>query len=91
MQVVGTIKVYGEVQTFGNNGFKKREIVVKTDEDYPQMLLIEFTQDKTSLLDQFQIGSKVTISINLKGNEWINPQGVAKYFIALNGWRIEQA
>jgi hypothetical protein len=91
MEFVGTIKILGETKEFGANGFKKREIVVTTNEDYPQMLLVEFTQDKTGLLDEFQVGSSVTVSINLRGNEWINPQGVAKYFITLNGWRIKQA
>ena len=29
------------------------------------------------------------ISINLRGREWINPEGVAKYFNSFQGWRIE--
>ena len=32
---------------------------------------------------------EVNVSINLKGREWINPQGEAKYFNAIQGWRIE--
>ena len=83
MEVIGKIKLIGETQTFGNNGFRKRELVVTTDEQYPQMLLIEFIQDKSELLNNYTVGQDVKVSINLKGREWINPQGEAKYFNAI--------
>tara|TARA_R110002096_G_scaffold107874_1_gene236151 strand:+ start:325 stop:600 length:276 start_codon:yes stop_codon:yes gene_type:complete len=91
MEVVGIIKVLGATQEIGAKGFKKREVVITTVEDYPQMLSIEFTQDKVDLLNEFMEGSSVTISINLRGREWINPQGEAKYFNSLQGWKITQA
>jgi len=89
MEVIGKIKQIGETQVFGNNGFRKREIVVTTDEQYPQMLMIEFVQDKTDLLNNYSVGQDVKVSINLRGREWINPQGEAKYFNSIQGWRIE--
>jgi hypothetical protein len=89
MEVIGKIKLIGEVQTFGANGFQKREIVVTTDEQYPQMIMIEFTQDKWELLNPYQVGQDVKVSVNLRGREYINPQGEAKYFNSIQGWRIE--
>ena len=89
MEVTGKIKLLGEAQTFGTSGFKKRELVVTTDEQYPQMIMIEFVQDKTDLLNSYKVGQDVKVSINLRGREWINPEGVAKYFNAIQGWRIE--
>ncbi|MEN8776433.1 MAG: DUF3127 domain-containing protein [Polaribacter sp.] len=89
MEVIGKIKLIGEVQTFGSNGFRKRELVVTTDEQYPQMIMIEFVQDKTDLLNSYNVGQDVKVSINLRGREWINPQGEAKYFNSVQGWRIE--
>ena len=89
MQVTGKIKTINPIQTFGANEFKKREIVVTTNEQYPQMILIEFVQDKCDLLNNFNIGDSVDVSINIKGREWINPQGEAKYFNTIQGWRIE--
>lgn len=89
MEVIGKIKLINETQTFGNNGFRKRELVLTTDEQYPQMLLIEFIQDKCDLLNNYQAGQEVKISINLRGREWINPEGQAKYFNSIQGWRIE--
>ena len=66
-------------------------MVVTTNEQYPQMIMIEFVQDKCDLLDAYQVGQDVKISINLRGREWINPDGVAKYFNSVQGWRIENA
>jgi hypothetical protein len=89
MEVQGRIKVVGETQTFGTNGFRKREVVVTTEEQYPQHIMIEFVQDKTDLLNNFQVGQQVKININLRGREWVNPQGETKYFNSIQGWRIE--
>jgi len=89
MEVQGRIKVIGDTQTFGSNGFRKREVVVTTEEQYPQHLNIEFVQDKTDLLNNYQVGQQVKISINLRGREWVNPQGETKYFNSIQGWRIE--
>lgn len=89
MEVQGKIKLIGDTQTFGNNGFRKREVVVTTEEQYPQHLSIEFVQDKTDLLDSFQVGQPVKIGVNLRGREWVNPQGETKYFNSIQGWRIE--
>ncbi len=89
MEVTGTIKKIDETKTFGNNGFRKREMVITTDEQYPQFLMIEFIQDKCDLLNNYNVGDQVKISINLRGREWINPEGEAKYFNSIQGWRIE--
>lgn len=89
MEVQGKIKVIGDTQTFGNNGFRKREVVVTTEEQYPQTIMVEFVQDKTDLLDNYKVGQQVKISINLRGREWVNPQGETKYFNSIQGWRIE--
>ena len=90
MEVSGKIKVLGDLKTFGDNGFRKREVVITTQEQYPQHLLIEFVQDRCELLDSFNIGENVKISINLRGREWENPQGDVKYFNSIQGWRIEK-
>ena len=51
----------------GQNGFRKREVVVTTEEQYPQHILIEFIQDKCDLLNTHQVGQSVKIGINIKG------------------------
>jgi len=89
MEVTGKIKLINDEQTFGTSGFRKREVVITTSEQYPQMLMVEFVQDKCDLLNSYKVGQDVKIAINLRGREWINPEGVAKYFNSIQGWRIE--
>ena len=89
MELEGKIKMIGDTKTFGNNGFRKREVVVTTDEQYPQHIMVEFVQDKCDLLNNYNVGQDVKISINLRGREWTNPQGETKYFNSIQGWRIE--
>jgi hypothetical protein len=89
MEVTGKIKVIGaELQVSAS--FKKRELVVTTDEQYPQSIMIEFVQDKCDLLGSYNVGEDVKVSINLGGREWVNPQGETKYFNSIKGWRIER-
>ena len=84
MNISGKIKLIGETKEYGSNGFRKREIVITTQEQYPQNILIEFIQDRTSLLDTFQADDFVKIDINLRGREWTNQQGELKYFNSFN-------
>lgn len=70
--------------------FKKREFVVTTEEQYPQHILLEMTQDKCGLLDHYRLGEMVKVNFNLRGREWINPQGEAKYFNTFQAWAIER-
>jgi hypothetical protein len=91
MEIAGKIKWIDETKTYGTNGFRKREVVVTTEEQYPQHILVEFIQDKCDLLNAYQVGQSVKIGINLRGREWVNPQGETKYFNSVQGWRIEEA
>lgn len=88
MEVTGKIKMIDQTKEVGSAGFKKRDVVVTTDEQYPQSILVQFVQDKCDLLNNFQVGDAVKIDINLRGREWINPQGEAVYFNTIQGWRI---
>jgi len=89
MEVSGKVKVVGAEQQVSPT-FKKRELVVTTDEQYPQSIMIEFVQDKSDLLNTISVGDAVKVSINLGGREWVNPQGETKYFNSIKGWRIEK-
>jgi hypothetical protein len=89
MEVLGKVKVVGAEQQVSPT-FRKRELVVTTDEQYPQSIMIEFVQDKSDLLNTISVGENVKVSINLGGREWVNPQGETKYFNSIKGWRIEK-
>ena len=90
MNISGKIKLTNETKEYGSNGFKKREIVVTTQEQYPQNIMVEFIQDRCELLDAFNTGDFVKVDINLRGREWVNKDGETKYFNSIQGWRIEK-
>jgi hypothetical protein len=89
MEVLGKVKVINATQQVSAT-FNKRELVVTTNEQYPQHILIEFAQDKCDLLNNYKVGDSVKISINLRGREWVNPQGEMKYFNQIQGWKIDK-
>lgn len=88
MEVTGKIKMIDTTKEVGTSGFKKRDIVITTDEQYPQHILVQFVQDKCDLLNGYSVGQNVEVSINLRGREWVNPQGETVYFNTIQGWRI---
>ena len=89
MEVLGKVRVVGVEQQVSPT-FRKREIVVTTEEQYPQHISINFIQDKCDLLNSYKVGEAVKVSINLRGREWTNPQGETKYFNDIQGWKIEK-
>ena len=90
MEVSGKIKKIGNVEQVSAS-FQKRELVVETSEQYPQFISINFVQDKCDVLNGYKLGDNVTVGINLRGREWVNPQGETKYFNDIQGWKISKA
>ena len=89
MELQGTVKKVGETQTFAS-GFQKRELVLLTNEQYPQPIQIDFLSDKIDLLNNVSEGESVKVGINIRGRLWTNPQGEEKYFNSISGWRLEK-
>lgn len=89
MEVIGKIKLVQEVIEKGT--FKSRNVIVTTDEQYPQHILVQFVQDKCDILNGYKVGESVKIGINLRGREWVNPQGESVYFNTIQGWNISKA
>ncbi|MEB3075043.1 DUF3127 domain-containing protein [Capnocytophaga gingivalis] len=89
MEIQGRIKQIFPSQMIGANGFEKRDLVIVTEETYPQTIIIQFTQQRCDLLNNLQVGQNVKVYINIRGREWTNPQGETKYFNTIEGWKIE--
>ena len=89
MEIQGRIKTIFATETVGQNGFQKRDLVITTDGQYPQDIIIQFAQGNCTLLDNLQVGQIVKIHFNLQGREWTSPQGEVKYFNTVVGWKIE--
>jgi len=92
MEVQGKIiEIFDTVQI--SDSFKKREFVLEYADNpqYPELLKFECIQDKCAILDSFSVGQEVTVSLNLKGRKWTDPQGNVKYFTSLQAWKVQQA
>lgn len=88
MTIKGKVKkVYNE-ETFGS-GFRKKDIVVTTQEKYPQDIIVEFVQDKVDSLEGINVGDNIEVSFNIRGREWESPDGKIKYFNTIQGWKVE--
>lgn len=89
MQVKGTIKkIDATIQV--SEKYSKRELVVETEGQYPQPILIQFSQDKCAILDLYKVGDSVEVDINLRGREWTSPQGEVRYFNTVEGWKMNK-
>jgi hypothetical protein len=78
----------GQIKTFAND-FKVIEFVVKTNDEYPQLLQLQCTKDKAENLLKFnKVGDFVDVSLNLRGRAWTNPQGEVKYFNTIEAWKV---
>jgi hypothetical protein len=78
----GVILEIGETEKFAS-GFKKREVVVRTDSEYPQDIKIDFIQENCEKLDLFIDGELVMVAFTIIGNLY---QG--KYYTNLRGIAI---
>ena len=75
--------------------FQKREFILEikstgtTGYEFVDFIKFQSTQDKCSLLDQFNIDDTVKVSFNLRGRKW-EKDGQVSYFTNLEAWRIEK-
>ena len=89
MNVEGKVYKIGDIEEISAK-FKKREIVIKTEGDYPQFIGCQLTQDKCALGNLLTIGQQVNASINLRGREWVSPKdGQVKFFNTIEIWKID--
>lgn len=88
--ITGTIRQIGKTQDVSDK-FKKRELIItEPSGQRPQHIPVEFTMDRTSLLDSFKPGEEVTVTAFVNGREWTGKDGVTKFFLSLGGNRIER-
>ncbi len=92
----GAIHSIDQTREYGQNGFTKREFVIKlTGEgekaEYPNYIALEFLKDKCALLDTYKQGDEVKVTFNLSGRLWSAPGKPEKCFTSLQAWRIESA
>lgn len=86
-ELEGALKEVFETKTFGK-GFTKREFVVTVsrgaEDRFPQHIKLSLVKDKVGLIDRFNVGQKVKVTFDLRGNE-----SNGRYFTDLQAWKIE--
>ena len=82
MEITGKIIKISEQQTFGNTNVKN--IILRTDDKYPQDLEVRFYNDKISVLDPYKSDDNIKVAINIRSKE-----NNGRYFTQLVGWKCE--
>lgn len=93
-EIQGLIHSIGETTEYGNNGFTKREFVIKLTGDdensaYPNHIAFELIKDKCALMDNYQEGDELKVFFNLSGRLWSGGGKPEKCFTSLQAWKIE--
>ena len=87
MKIQGTIESISDIKRVTEK-FSKREMVIVTDDLYPQTLMTEWPNESASIPEKYSAGDVVEVSINIRGRKWESPSGEVKYFTSLNGWAV---
>ena len=90
MSITGKIKTILETEEKGN--FRVRKLIVETNEKYPQVVALDFTQNNVGLLDDpiCKVGNNVEVFYNVRGRAWENREGKTLYFTSLQGWKVRE-
>jgi molybdopterin converting factor small subunit len=68
--------------------FKKRDITLKSEDEYPQYVTFQLTQDKCDLANNLKAGDVVELKYNLRGRKWEAQDGTIKYFNTIEAWTM---
>jgi len=87
MEITGTIAEVLQPKTGnGKNGtWKKQEVILETDGQYPKKICFSFWGDKADN-ELFRNGCAVKISFDLESREFNG-----KWYTDVKGWRVETA
>jgi translation initiation factor IF-3 len=90
MEITAVVKRVEPTKVVGNNGFEMRNVIITTDEQYPQTVSIQFVQSKVNLLDDVAPGDKVKIQYELRGREVTKEGAEPQVYNTIQGWKIEK-
>ncbi|MGK0442076.1 MAG: hypothetical protein ACJA0N_001883 [Pseudohongiellaceae bacterium] len=93
-ELQGQIHSIGDTTEYGNNGFTKREFVIKLTGEgensaYPNHVALELIKDKCSLMDNYRIGDEITTHFNFSGRLWSGNDKPEKCFTSLQAWKVD--
>ena len=85
LELTGTLVKFYETKSFPS-GFSIQEFVVRTDERYPQEILVQAAKEKIDVLKNFKENDVVKVKFNLRGREYNG-----RHFVSLDMWTMEIA
>ena len=68
------------------NEWKKQELIIETDEQFPKKVCFTLFGDKISLVEGLTSGQEVEVSFNIESREYNG-----KWFHNINAWKIDTA
>lgn len=85
--VRGTVHVIEETKTYGQNGFRKRLMVLEQDKGkFVNYVPVEFTQDACDSINGLSIGDDVEVTYRLNGRKWQkDANSEVKFFLNAEG------
>jgi len=83
-KVEGKIHFIEDTKTYGQNGFRKRTVVLEQENGrFTSYLPMEFIQDSCDDVDQLAVGNDVEITYRLNGRKWQrDANSEVKYFLS---------
>lgn len=94
LEITGKLVEKYDTQTV-NDRFRKREFVLEVTEEvngsaFTNFAKMQLVQNKTDIIDRFQIGDTLRVNFSIKGNRY-ERDGKVSYFSNLDAWRVEKA
>jgi len=82
-QVRGTVHLVEETKTYGQNGFRKRLVVLEqANSRFTNYIPLEFLQDDCDRADGINVGDELEVVYRLSGRKWQrDASSEVKYFL----------
>jgi hypothetical protein len=83
-KVRGVVHAIEDTKTYGQNGFRKRLVVLEQSRGrFTNYLPLEFVQEGCDTVDDLGVGDEVEITYRLSGRKWQrDAQSEVKYFLS---------
>lgn len=82
MNLKGKVKLVKDLEVISDK-FKKREFVIETEDKYPQMVIFQTVNDRTSICDSIKDGDIINVEFNIRGKSYNG-----KFFVSLEAWKV---
>jgi hypothetical protein len=81
--VRGKVHLIEETKTYGQNGFRKRLVVLEQENDrFTNYIPLDFIRESCDQVDQMNVGDEVEVKYSLSGRRWQkDPSSEVKFFL----------